>query len=261
MLSIEAPESPAVMRITIPIFFNEVIVAPVLRRSTVAIEPFHEDEILAADPPIDRTIEAMRQQTRRRIREREDEWKSVAEWNLQSSVQAKPTNDKLFSTHIDQRGTPEMLALLPKVPIQRQILDIVINVMSREDYRDVYGSIDTYAFEVENSQKGELEPRLKEEVADILGNLIDRVISDEQEKRLSLRDAKLRQQHVPLFQQRYKTDPVVELERQEVPSGKLVDQIEEFLHGIINEVILEAGDLRFPLTKNIIHVSGFRGLE
>jgi hypothetical protein len=116
-------------------------------------------------------------------------------------------------------------------------------------------------FEAENPVPGVFEIRRKEEVADILGTIVDKVICDEHEKRLSLRDAQLRHQHVPLFQQLYKADPVVKLEHQEVPRARMVDEIEEFLHGIVNEIIIDANAGRFPLTQDIVHVSGFKPME
>jgi hypothetical protein len=77
-----------------------------------------------------------------------------------------------------------------------------------------------------------------------LGSVLDYVIADEQEKKSSLSDAQLRRQHVPLFAQLYKTKPVMDLER--------------LLHEVIDEAILEAADGKFNLTKEILHVSGFR---
>jgi hypothetical protein len=258
LLTIDGPESPTIMQMIIPIVFQEPVVNTSRSRSTQVVD--NDEEILAADPPIDRTIQAKRIAALKKLRQREENWKSVGERTLEASTRAKPTtnNDNLFSTHIGQRGPA---GGGPRQSIYRQLLDIVVNVMSREEYRDVYGSIDTYVFEAQNPTTVEFELRQKEEIAEILGSLVDRVISDEQEKRLSLRDAKLRHEHVPLFQQLYKNDPVIEVEHQEVPNARKVDQIQEFLHSVIDDIIIEANAGTFPLMKDIIHVSGFRAME
>jgi hypothetical protein len=255
-LSITCPESPTIMQVTIPIIFREPIGATAKARVTV-IEA-DQEEILAIDPAIDYRLQ--NKSARQRLKERDENWKSVGERTLEASVKTKPTtNDNLFSTHIGQRGTPSRGG--PQPPTYRQILDVVFNVVSKEEYRDKYHSINTFCFEVENPEKTEFSLQQKEDIADILGSVVDQVIADEQEKRSAMSDAQLRRQHVPLFSQLYKAKPVVELERQEVPDGKHIDNMASLLHDVIDETIVEAADGKFNLTKEIIHVSGFRSLQ
>jgi hypothetical protein len=258
MLSIDAPESPTILQMGIPIVFQEPFAKSSRSRSTRSTE--EDQEIIAIDPPIDRTVEAKRIATLKKLRQRAENWKSVGERTLDVSANVQPSvsNDNLFSTHIGQRGPP---GGGPRQGVYRQLIDVVVNIMSREDYREEYGSIDTYTFEAEGVANTEFELQQKEEIAELLGGLVDRVMSDEQEKRLALRDAGLRHQHVPLFQQLYKGEPVVEIEHQEVPDVSRIDRIRDFLHSVINDVMIEAEAGTFPLTKDIIHVSGFRELE
>jgi hypothetical protein len=256
-LSIYAPETPSIVQVTIPIIFREPACESAQSEAT-AVEETTEDEILAIDPPIDNQLKKM--SALKKLREREDNWKSVGERTLEASSTKKPTNDGLFSTHIGKRGAGSGRESA-QAPSYRQVIDIVCNVIAKEEYRDLYGSINPYAFEAENTLKPEGELQQKEEIADILGAVVDRVISDDQEKRLAMKDAQLRRQHIPFFSQLYKKVPVVELEHEEVPDARYVDDIGNFLHSIIDETIVEADDRKFDLTKEIIHVSGFRPLD
>jgi hypothetical protein len=249
-LRVEAPPAPTVLQTTIPIAFSKPEVRESPQRRPSQAEAV-ENEIIAADPPIDKVT--------RRPRKSQDRWKSVGERTLEAAAGKQRNNDSLFSTHIGQRGS----GVSPrKKAAHMQFLDILVNAMSREDYRDKYGSVDTFAFEVENTVSSASETHgQNEEIAEILGGLVDSVISDEQEQRLALRDAKLRHEHVPLFAQLYRADPVVEVEQQTVENQKVVDDIEGFLHGVINEIMIEANAGTFPLTKEILHVAGFRDNE
>ena len=57
------------------------------------------------------------------------------------------------------------------------------------------------------------------------------------------------------------TNAVIELEHEEVQDLKFVNEIEGFLHSVIDEVIVEADAGRFDLTKEILHVRGIKPID
>ena len=256
-LSISCPSTPTIMSTAIPLVFREPAEDIHAREEKDGAE--HEEKVLAADPPINSNMRGGRMATLRRMKEREENWKSVGERTLEATKKVKQSDSNLFSTHVGQRGTPGMVDISP--PAAMHYIDVVFNVMGKDEYRDRYGSIDTYYFEPQNSTRPADEGQQKEEVAEILGTILDKTLANEQLRRISLNDAKLRKQHVPLFSQLYKEDPVIELEHEEVQDLKFVNEIEGFLHSVIDEVIVEADAGRFDLTKEILHVRGIKPID
>ena len=258
-LSIYSPETPMIFSGPIPIFFDRQMSEA--ERSQMASRQSAKDddseEVIAADPPINSNAYGRggRLATLKRLREREENWKSVGERSLESTKRARENNSRLFSTHIGRRG-PQGFEHTTHSAVQ--YLDVVFNAMSKTDYRNKYGSIDTYYFEAENTQKVQDIGRHKEEVADILQGIVDQALADEQTRKWTMNDAKLRRQHIPLFSQLYKEDPIIELPQAEVPNVKYVDDIHDVLCNIVDEIILEADGHKFNLNKDIIHVSGYK---
>lgn len=223
------------------------------------------DEVIAADPPINSNMAGKggRLATLKRLREREENWKSVGERTLEASQRSKQNSSRLFSTHIGKRASSQSeddIIDRQNGHAAVQYFDVVFNAMSKNEYREKYGSIDTYYFEAPTSSI-DFATRQKEEVADLLLGIIDSTIADEQQRKVTIQDAKLRQEHIPLFSQLYKEDPVIDIPQAVVPNEKYIDNIHEVLGGIIDEIIVEANDHKFNLEKEIIHVSGFKTMH
>lgn len=275
-LTVNSPDIPTIFNAPIPIFFDrqqkvddeESVVNTKRNDESNGGDDDYVDEVIAADPPINSNLAGKggRLATLRRLREREENWKSVGERTLEATQRARQNSSRLFSTHIGKRA--------PSQPIDEdadrqsghaavQYFDVVFNAMAKDDYRDKYGSIDTFYFEAQDTQKVTEEEvsRQKEEVAELLQAIVDYTVADEQQRKFTMHDANLRKDHIPLFSQLYKEDPVVELERAEVPDVRYVDEIHEILSGIIDEIIVETNDHKFNLNKEIIHVSGFKTMH
>lgn len=255
-LSIFCPGVPTIMTTEIPIVFREPREVVDSRSSKDVTGK--EEKIIAADPPIN-SRGGGRMAGLRRLKEREENWKSVGERTLEATQRIKQNDSNLFSTHVGQRGGDRPADFA--APAAVHYIDIVFNGMAKDEYREKYGSIDTYYFEAQNRTRPVDEGQQKEEVAEILGQILDSTLANEQLRKLSLNDAKLRKQHVPLFSQLYKEPPVVELEHEEVQDMRVVDEIEAFLHSVVDEVIVEADTGKFNLTKEILHVRGIKPID
>ncbi|OHS99859.1 hypothetical protein TRFO_08149 [Tritrichomonas foetus] len=261
-LSVYSPDLPTIFCAPIPIIFNRPLSEEErsANQSRQGRRDEDEEEVIAADPPINSNARGKggRLATLRRLREREENWKSVGERTLEASKKINQSNSRLFSTHIGKRG-PQNFERVGCAALQ--FIDVVFNTMSKTDYRDKYGSIDTYYFDAQNSHKIESFGTQKDEINDFLISLVDNALADEQQRKLAMSDAQIRRQNIPLFSQLYKEDPVIDLPQAEVQNLKHIDDIHEVLRGIIDEVIMEADEGKFSLDKEIIHVSGFKTMH
>lgn len=261
-LSIYSPDVPTIMSASIPITFKEPL-TEVQRTALHSRDGDDIEEIIAADPPINSNmLGGGKAAGIRRIKEREETWKSVGERTLEQSQRLKASNSKLFSTHIGQRGNLVNNKLEnDNEPVAVQFIDVIFNCITKNEYRSRYQSIDTYYFEAQNPKPAENTGQQKEEVAEILQEIVDKTLSDDQVKDLSMKDAIMRHKHIPLFSQLYKADPVIDVEQVEVPDAKYIDEIETILHEIVDDIIIEANEHKFNLQKDIIHVSGFKTMQ
>ena len=257
MLNIAAPESPTIMTVSIPIRFREPS-EETREASPVKQQSRQGERIIAADPPINSSA-AGRLATLKRIREREKNWKSVGERTLEAAEKKKEKSSNIFATHIGKRRSGE--EELAPAPVAIHYIDVVFNGMSKDDYRDRYGSIDTYYFEAQNPVTPDGPGQQTEEIADVLGRIVDSTIANDQVRRISMNDAKLRNQHVPLFSQLYKQDPVVDVDPVDVPNMRFVDEVEGALYDIVDKIIVEAAHGKFDLTKEILHVRGIKPID
>ena len=257
MINIAAPESPTIMTVSIPIRFREPS-EETREASPVKQQSRQGERIIAADPPINSSA-AGRLATLKRIREREKNWKSVGERTLEAAEKKKEKSSNIFATHIGKRRSGE--EELAPAPVAIHYIDVVFNGMSKDDYRDRYGSIDTYYFEAQNPVTPDGPGQQTEEIADVLGRIVDSTIANDQVRRISMNDAKLRNQHVPLFSQLYKQDPVVDVDPVDVPNMRFVDEVEGALYDIVDKIIVEAAHGKFDLTKEILHVRGIKPID
>ena len=259
LLTVTAPGNPMIFSSAIPLIFSEPHDS--IEHQPTEEELAEEEQILVADPPIDTTgLRSSRVGALKRLRDHPEEWKSVGERTLEMSQKTKQMNSRLFSTHIGKRGAEVQHIEAPQVTAI-QYIDVAFNAMTKNEYRDRYGSIDTFYFEAENPQKAESNGQHQDEVADLLGEIVDEALADQQVRKLAMNDAKQRKQHIPLFSQLYKSDPVINVPIQEPESLADADAVEKVLHDIIDEIINEAKEGHFQLDKDIIQVSGFKSLQ
>lgn len=262
LLTINAPQNPMIFASAIPLYFSEPHTS--VQRDPTMEELADEEQILYCDPPIDtsnvRSSKIGTLQSMKGRSQNPDEWKSVGERTLELSQKTKQMNTRLFSTHIGKRGTEVSKVDGPKYTAI-QYIDIAFNAMTKNEYRDRYGSLDTYFFTPENPTKAEPNAQHHDEVADVLGSIVDEALADEQVRKLAMKEAMQRRLHIPLFSQLYSKDPEIVVPTQETPSLAGAENVEDILHKIIDEIVDEATQGKFKLDKEIIQVSGFKQLS
>ena len=260
-ISISTPSNPIIFEGSIPIIYyepHELTEEEVLERSVEA----EKDQIIAADPPIGTSIlRSSRIGILKKLRDKPEEWKSVGERTLEQSQKSKQVTSRLFSTHIGKRIDNNIINRDLNNNIknsQIQFIDIAFNSISKNDYRDKNDSLDIFYFNAQNSFNSNWSGQHKEEISDILINLLNEALSDNQVEKLSLNNAKIRKSIIPLFSQLFNKEINFNNEIVNPLDIRYLDDIYKILKEIIEEIIDEAVKNEFLLDKEIIHISGYK---
>jgi len=256
IVGVQAPSNPLIFETSIPLFYeepHELTEEEVMEANAEA----EKEQIIAADPPIGTSaLRSSKIGGIKKLKERPEEWKSVGERTLEQSQKTKHMSSRLFSTHIGKRAEAKGSESASKPNVH--FIDVAFNAMTKNQYRELYGSLDTFYFAAQNPTITESSGQHKDEVADLLSQIVNDAIADEQVQKLALYGAKERKLHIPLFSQIQSETKLEDFEKSTMTDVRFVDNIESILHEIVDEIIDEASKGDFVLDKDIIQVSGFK---
>ncbi|KAH0791847.1 hypothetical protein GPJ56_004204 [Histomonas meleagridis] len=163
----------------------------------------------------------------------------------------------LFSSHIGKREENVLEDENQNVICQFcQFIDVVFDAITENDYRNEFGSVDTFYFDVQNPKN--VNEKYKDEIGGLLMNVFNEALADEQLRKYAMKNAEIRQKNIPYFQQLYKEDENVSVENVKVNETKIADDVQSFLRDVIDEIVDEACEGKFSLENEIVQISGFK---
>lgn len=252
ILTIKAPHVPSIFKSSISFNFK----VPKQTIQEINLEQSQhfetEEQIIAIDPPLDlRARSALRKSTKMQ------DWQSIASRTLTTKQSANSSVSGLFSTHIGKRTVSVDGNQFQCDRSLLQYIDIVFFAMSKDDYISKYVSMEEFYFAADNANEIDFQQH-KEEITEVLGSIVDDVLSNPIVRHQSMVNAEDRLSHIPLFSQLYKNEPIIDLKEAPHLEKSTADVFKDTLISIIDEIIDDTNIGKFNLNKQIIQLNGYQ---